>query len=188
MQKLKERYLELEADRKKIQKDLEKNVQSSELWYNRYENAIKARALIQDVAKMTQNKLTFHISNLVTTCLHSIPFEENYDFEIEFETRRNKTECDIWLSKNGEKIKPTDASGGGICDITSIGLQLAFYFLKKNRPLMIWDEPCKHLSKDYSPAAGEMIKMLTEKLNMQILMVTHNKDLAKAADNIIEVE
>ena len=188
MNKLRQKYLDLESRRKILREDLKKCEQDLISWYNRYNYGIKSRALIQDVAKKTQDKLTFHISNLVTTCLHSIPFEDNYEVEIVIETRRNKTECDIWLSKDGERIKPTDSSGGGVCDITSIGLQLAFYFLKKNRSLMIWDEPCKHLSREYSPAAGEMIKMLCDKLNMQILMVTHNKDLAKAADNLIEVE
>jgi len=187
MNDLKEKLIRLQTKRELLQLELKNKDYLANHWNSRYNSGIKSRSLIQEVAKQTQSKLKFHISNFVTTCLHSIPFKDNYDFEIEFEIRRNKTECDIWLTKGGERVKPTDSSGGGVCDITSLGLLLAFYFLKPNRPLMIWDEPCKHLSKDYSPAAGDMIKMLTDKLKMQILMVTHNKDLAKAADNLIEV-
>ena len=108
---------------------------------------------------------------------------------MEFQQKRNQTEGYIWLvTENGEKLKPVDDVGGGINDILSIANMIAFWCFNPNRPLMFWDEPTKHLSREYSEAAGNMIKTLIEEKGMQILMVTHDRVLAKSANNIIELE
>jgi ABC-type lipoprotein export system ATPase subunit len=91
------------------------------------------------------------------------------------------------VTETGEKLKPVDDVGGGVNDILSLGNMIAFWCLNPNRPLMFWDEPTKHLSREYSEAAGNMLKTLVEEKELQILMVSHDRKLAEVSNNIIEL-
>jgi DNA repair exonuclease SbcCD ATPase subunit len=149
--------------------------------------AEKAQLIIQHVAKQTQQELEYHISNLVTMALSSI-FPNPYEFQLEFIIRRNKTEADLWLVKDNEKLDPLNATGGGVVDVTSFALRVALWSLKRprSRNILILDEPFKNLSNDLQPKASQLLKELSDKLGLQILMVTHSQDLIEAADKVFE--
>jgi DNA repair exonuclease SbcCD ATPase subunit len=146
---------------------------------------MEARSIFQKAAQDTQAKLEEHISNLVTLALNAI-FEDPYEFKLEFVQKRGKTEADLWLVRNGQKVNPMDAAGGGVVDVVSFALRLAYWSLtKKTRPIFLLDEPFKHLSADLQSSAGEMLKMLSDKLNIQIIMVSHIVKLIECSDNIL---
>jgi len=142
------------------------------------EDIERARLIIQNTAKETQNQLTYRISNLITTCLESI-FPDPYEFDLDFVIRRNKTEADMNFVKGEDKFHPMTASGGGVVDLVSFILRPICYSLQnpKSRNAIIYDEPLKFLSKDLLEKANEMIQMLSEKLGLQMIIVTHLTEL-----------
>jgi len=147
-------------------------------------NLLKVQVLFQKAAEMTQKQLEFHISGLVSTALAAV-WDDPYEFKVEFIQRRGKTEADLWLIRNGSKIKPLDASGGGVVDILSIALRMAFWSLtKETRPLLILDEPFKHLSNNLQSKASAMLRMISKKLKLQILMISHIEELVANADRV----
>ena len=151
------------------------------------DDLLEVRALFQKAAQDTQQKLEFHISNLVSTALAAV-FDDPYTFQLEFVQKRNKTEAELWFVRNGEKMKPIDASGGGAVDVASFALRIAFWSLtKKTRPLIILDEPFKHLSADLQNRASDMLKMLSENLGLQIILVSHIDQLISNADKEFKV-
>jgi DNA repair exonuclease SbcCD ATPase subunit len=152
-----------------------------------HEESLKARALIQDAGKQTQQQLEYHISSIVTAAIVSV-FEEDIEFQVEFVERRGKTEADFWYIKNGEKVKPISSSGGGLLDITSFALRISFWNLKKTRAVMIFDEPMRFLSKDLVPKAVDMMRMLADKLGLQFIMVSHVPDFIEGADKNFIIE
>ena len=148
---------------------------------------LEVRGLFQTAAQATQQRLEFHIGGLVSTALAAV-FDDPDTFLLEFVQKRNKTEAELWFVNNGEKINPVDASGGGACDIASLALRVAFWSLtKKTRPLIFLDEPLKHLSDDLQEKAADMLKMLSEKLGLQIVMVSHIKKLIAGADREFKI-
>ena len=147
-------------------------------------NLLKVQTLFQKAAEMTQKQLEFHISGLVSTALAAV-WDDPYEFKVEFIQRRGKTEADLWLLRNGSKIKPLDASGGGVVDILSIALRMAFWSLtKETRPFLILDEPFKHLSGNLQSKAAAMLRMISKKLKLQILMISHVEKLVANADRV----
>jgi DNA repair exonuclease SbcCD ATPase subunit len=106
----------------------------------------------------------------------------------EFVERRNKTECDLWLMKDGQKLRPKFAVGGGVRDIVSFALRLSYWRLEKSSPVMILDEPFKNLSRNLIPKAVDTLKYLSNKFNLQMIIVTHIPELAEQADRLFEVE
>lgn len=143
----------------------------------------KAREIIRMVGLKTQEQLQFHISDVVSLALESV-FANPYKLELDFVKRRDKTECDIWFVRNDERVKPINASGGGAVDIASLALRVASWSMKtpRTRPVLILDEPTKMLSKDLSDKASFMLKEISNKLGIQMIIITHDSALSMWAD------
>ena len=82
-------------------------------------------------------------------------------------------EVDFLFSEFGKKQIPKESSGGGAIDIAENGLVLSVWSLNKNRASFIKDEPFSQLSKDHSQSASKMIKMLCDRLKIQIIICRH---------------
>ncbi len=153
------------------------------------EKTVKARAFVQTVAKETQQKIEFEISNLVSMALASV-FPDPYEVQLKFVERRNATEADIIFLKNGNETDDIlNNGGGGVADIASFALRVALWKIKKSRPTFILDEPDKFLhNPGYQEKASLMMKELCDKMGIQIIMVSDQANIIAAADNIIRVE
>jgi DNA repair exonuclease SbcCD ATPase subunit len=152
----------------------------------RQENIQKARSMVIIVAERMQRKLEFHISALVSMALAAV-FPDPYKFELRFIPRRGKTEADLVFIKNGnETTDLPNSGGGGVCDIASLALRIAVWNIKKTRACLILDEPTKYLhSPTYQAKASELIKELSEKIGLQIIMATDQDRLIEMADTEI---
>ena len=148
----------------------------------------QAREIIREVGLKTQQQLQFHISNITSLALEAV-FTDPYELLIEFVQRRNKTECDISFQREGNKIDPLTASGGGAVDVAAFALRLALWSMQtpKSNNVIILDEPLRFLSVAYQEKASQMIKELSEKLNLQFIIITHQPELCIYADKIFEV-
>jgi len=150
---------------------------------------MKAEAILQDVATETQNKIREKVETLVQMAIDAV-FGDGEEFRIDFVQRRNKTEADLCLiGPGGERIPPMAGSGGGLLDVMAFALRLACHALQKPAPrrVLILDEPFRFLDKVRKDKAAEMLKVLSEKTKMQIIMVTHEDSLIDAADKLYTV-
>jgi DNA repair protein SbcC/Rad50 len=153
-------------------------------------NILEAQTILQMVAQKTQEELKYHIESIVSMALDAV-FPEPYEFEVSFEIKANRTVAECWFVRDGQRVDPMNATGGGAVDIASFALRVVFWSLlyksKKIRPLLVLDEPFRFVSRDLQQKAGMMMKELSDKLGVQFIMVTHNKDLIDAADRVHEV-
>jgi ABC-type cobalamin/Fe3+-siderophores transport system ATPase subunit len=152
------------------------------------QRALKIRAAVQNVASNTQKKIEFQISNLVSMALAAV-FPDPYKFELRYITRRGKVEADLIFSKNGNETDDILANGGGgVADIASLALRIASWSLKRNRTVLILDEPTKFLHNvTYQEKASLLIKELSSRIGVQIIMVTDQAAMVDAADLEIAV-
>lgn len=149
----------------------------------------EAQATIQLVAQRTQEELEYHISELVTLAMAAV-FEDPYELEVEFVQRRGRTEADIWFKRRGEKVHPLMASGGGAVDVASFALRVALWQLARprSRSTLMLDEPLHWLKGGELPRKGAlMIKEISEKLEIQVIMISHIPDQIEGADKQIEM-
>ena len=160
-----------------------------------YEYLLKAQQIIQDVVQETQNKLKVQLTDIVNLALDSIPFPKKPDyFDMEFIVRRNQTECDLFFVQDNKQMDPVSSSGGGILDIISFGLQIACWSLQsgKKSNTIILDEPFKNLNDPNSELnlklfVSEMLKLLSEKLKIQFIIVGSNNDFSEIGDKVFSV-
>jgi len=143
----------------------------------------QAQVIIQQVAKLTQEQIIFHIEDIVNSAIDAV-FPGEYEFKIKFVNRRNKTECDIVLMKDENKLNPMLDNGGGVVDIVSFSLRIALWNLKNGKKMytVILDEPFKNLSKSLRPKACIILQELSKKLNLQFIIITHDQDIIDIAD------
>jgi len=149
----------------------------------------QAREIIREVGLKTQQQLQFHISDITSLALEAV-FDNPYKLFTEFIQRRNKTECDLYFERDGNRIDPLSASGGGTVDVASFALRVASWSIQRprSRNVLILDEPFRYLSSDLLPKASEMLNQISKKLKLQIIMVTHAEELIENADRVFEVK
>lgn len=147
----------------------------------------QSRSIMQLVAEGVQATAHKQITNIVSKCLETI-FEDPYEFLIKFEQKRGKTEANLIFIRDGNEIDPIYSSGGGVLDVASFALRLACLVLSKpkKRKILIMDEPYKMLSVEYLDRVAQLLKLMSEELDVQFIIVTHSKFLK--IGKVIEIE
>lgn len=176
------KYLELEKSILRLESKI--NRKKEEL-----ENLEQAQTIIQIVGKTTQEELQYHLSELVTLAMENV-LDDPYKLITNFVIRRGKTEVDLLFERNGETVNPLNATGGGAVDIASLALQFSLWGMQtpRTRKTFILDEPLKWLKGNDLPVKGaNLIKQISERLGVQIIMVSHSPELIESADNVIEI-
>jgi DNA repair exonuclease SbcCD ATPase subunit len=153
--------------------------------------AEEGQKLIQVIAQKAQTTAHSKISGMVTKCLKAVFGAEAYEFKVEFEKKRGKTEAKLTFVRSGEEFHPTTECGLGQVDVASLALRL-ICLLMKNPParrVLVLDEPMKWVSKKYVGRVGSLLQQLSSELDLQIIMVTHNEELREGlkAGKVIEL-
>lgn len=164
---------------KEIQNKLEHLIKESEV-------AEQAHVAIQEVAKLTQKELEYHVSNTVSRGLAAI-FDDPYKFCLEFVLRRDKTEADLIWERDGSQYLP---NGGGVRDISSFALLIAMRSIqaRPGAPFFALDEPFKGLKPSgLQTRAGVMLREISKGLGLQLLIITHDAAIIESADTSYEV-
>ena len=149
----------------------------------------EAQTIIQNIAQLTQEQLQYHISELVTLAMAAV-FDDPYELQVEFALKRNRTECDLWFVRNGKKISPLSASGGGAVDVASFALRVTLWSLANpsTHNTLVLDEPLHFLKGDELPEKGAaMIKELSSRIGLQVIMISHIPDQIEGADRVHKV-
>jgi DNA repair exonuclease SbcCD ATPase subunit len=165
--------------------DLNNRVRDARRGLHRHE---QAREIIREVGLRTQQQLQVHISDITSLALEAV-FDDPYELVVEFVQRRNKTECDLYFQRDGQRVDPISASGGGAVDVAAFALRIAAWSMQtpRSRNTIILDEPLRFLSEDLQEQASRMIKELSERLGIQFVIITHEETLAQHADKTFEV-
>lgn len=138
----------------------------------------EARQIIYAVADNVQRSAYDRIAGVVSKCLEAV-FDEPYRLVMDFQKKRGRTEVALHFERDGMRIDPMTASGGGVVDVASFALRLSALMLSRPplRRLLVLDEPFKFVSADYRGRVRVMLEMLSAEMGVQIIMVTHIDEL-----------
>ena len=188
--RIRQLFLQSKGMLKQIDSDLLRNKEQLESLRERIKLLEQAQAFLQKIAQDTQSNLKFQIEDIVNLALETC-FPNEYKFQLQFNISRGKTDAElVFISqKTGRPIDPMNASGGGVVDITTFALRIASYALEQGIDnVMILDEPFRFVSKDLVAREGEILKVLSEKIGLQVILVTHIGELIDVADKVFEVK
>lgn len=169
--------------RDKINDSLVENLEKIELLDENVELLDKVNILFQKTSEYARSQAKIQIESLVSKCLQFI-FEAEIEFKIEIEELRGRPSAKFYIVTKMEdrevKLEPEHSKGGGVVDIVSLALRIAFLETHKPKILgpLILDEPAKHVSGEYIYNVSDFLKQNSEIFNRQIIMVTHDNFLA----------
>lgn len=152
----------------------------------------KCQIFLQGIAEKVQNSAKLQIEQIVQATL-DVCFPGQFKFDITFIPARGKTNVEISLIEDGEKINPMLATGGSLIDIISFGLRMAVLSVRmqdKDSPVdnvLLMDEPFKFLDSHRQIVIAHLLKDMCQTLGIQIVIITHRQEIEDQADKLFLV-
>jgi len=82
----------------------------------------------------------------------------------------------------------TDAYGGSVTTVQSVLLRIVVLTRRGMRPLLLLDESLAAIAESYVPRVGEFLSLLSERLGLDVLAVTHNPALIEQAKTAYRIQ
>ncbi|WP_287585485.1 hypothetical protein, partial [Candidatus Borrarchaeum sp.] len=137
------------------------------------------------VGILAQQEFEDVVETLVTQALRFV-FGDNHSFVIESEISHNQPEVHLFIDIDGERFSPKDDElSGGQADVVSFALRVVLWAIQyeRTRATLVFDEPfrCLHGLQNIE-SVKEMIRYLSETLDLQFIIITQEGELSKIAD------
>ncbi len=172
-------------------KEIEHKIQKGNQKTIRLERALE---IVKRVGLKTQKQLEYHLAEQVNLAMDAV-FDDPYQLKVNFHEKRGKTEVELLFTRGDMEFPPIGSSGGGVIDVASLALRIAYWAMRqdqKSRPVLILDEPFSQLKGiDANSRALEIIKEISEQLNLQIISVSDERisrsDIIEKATRVFQV-
>lgn len=150
----------------------------------------KVQILLQKTSDYARRQAKERIESIVSEALNVV-FGGSHRFVIELGLKANQPVAEFWLN-DGSTItkleKPDYDRGGGKVDIIALALRIAIGEMEGVQGPLFLDEVGKHVSKEYTANVAYFLKEYSAQFNRQIILITHNADLAEIGDVGLEVK
>jgi len=125
------------------------------------------------------------IEKLVTFGLKTVFPDQNLKFHINLDQKYNGIYTTFTTEKVGEAIgNVLDSFGGGLVNVESFLLRIITLFQANLSPFFFLDESFSHLSEEYVPNCGELLKKLCQDLGITVFLITHQQLMLNSADKV----
>ncbi len=188
LSKLRSKIDELKTERNTLINLAEEKADKIDELNNGVEDHTKARELLLNILANIQGDFSKKVEALVTKAIQIVFSDRNFEFKLLFEEKRNNIECRPVIMEDGIEYIPKDDLGGSILDVIGFALRVVLITLErpKKRLFIAMDEPFRWLG-NLRRKAGLMVKEICKGLRLQILFVTHDKDLVEIADKVYHI-
>ncbi len=153
---------------------------------------VQAVELLSLVQKVTRDKIKESFEKIVTHALNYIFESDKYSFHLVFGRRGNLQELDfaVQTPEKNEPLDPMTTDAGGILNIISFALRVVLMEVAspKINGFIISDESFSNLSEEYVERASQFLKEINQKMDRQIIAISHQSKMLDSADKLIEVK
>jgi DNA repair ATPase RecN len=150
----------------------------------RSERLEKIAIVLSSYADERQEAIQGQIEGVVTQGLRTI-FGEPMDFKIVNKMVGKRPEIDFLIVTGELETAILEARGGGVAAVAGFLLQAVLVLLLPNTtPLLFLDEVFSQVSEEYRPPLSAFIKELTERTELQVVLVTHSDEFVTDADRV----
>lgn len=151
-----------------------------------------AHDLLSKLADRKREEVRVRVERIVLAALRAV-FGPSIGFRFDVSILRGVVAIrpEIGFTRPGGAMAyvGVDQVAGGVVDVVSLAMRVAVLLSRrpKLRPVLIADEPLKHLSDEYLPAAAEMLRRLADECGLQMLIVSHEPDVSLQAHRVFRV-
>ncbi len=149
----------------------------------------KALVVLQRLEETWRGHYEAAIAGLGGQGINSVFVDAEYEVLLESSIKRGVANLDIILVKDGERVRLKGGSGGSVVQVLAYLLR---YFMTTSqspewRRMEALDEPFSMLSAAHRPALCQLVREITDRLDFQLLLSSHEDELLDAADVAYEV-
>lgn len=183
---MRQRINEALANRRQLMSDLSDSVESLGQTEALIQENLEQRDIARKAAGLVQDNLAAKLSGIVTKAISTV-FEEPIEFVVQFVERRGVSECDLSLKIGEDYYDILNEQGGGVADVCSMCLQMAFIMMSQVNRVLVIDEPARHMDVVAQERFIAVLKQLCRELKFTIIMVTHSQAFSDNADKVFTV-
>jgi DNA repair ATPase RecN len=132
------------------------------------------------------------VESLLTEGLQAIFDDLDLSVRSEIDIQRGKVAVDlITVQKQADGTitegASTDVYGGSVATVQSVLLRIVVLNRRGLRPLLLLDESLAAVSEHYVPRVGQFLSVLSKRMGLDVLAVSHNPSLVEAANNAYRI-
>jgi len=150
------------------------------------EKAVQSLNFVEESVRSVRNKTLRSIETVANEALQSV-YDEDIKLECAFGIKRDRSAVTLRYIKkigDGQSVKrDPEGSGCGVSDVVAFALRLVLIKATGSEPILIADEPFKQLDKEQAPKAASLLKFLSKKMGVQIILSSHHAAMREAADH-----
>ena len=146
-----------------------------------------ARGLFQKASTYLRVQISSRFADLATRALRYIFQREDIEFIVELDVKANLPAASFYVVIGEHKVDPKDALGGSMYEVIGVCLRLVCLEVFDLKGPLILDEPLRSVDSVNLQNALEFILQYCRESGRQLFIVTHNEQIARAADKLFEV-
>jgi hypothetical protein len=148
---------------------------------------VKTSAVLKHLLDTMVRDEMIKMAGLITYGLKSVFDDQDLSFVPDILKKNDKVH--IELNTHNGKIEGDYSSFGGSVAVLESYLLRILCMLKQNLArLMLLDETFAAVGEEYLANVGKLVSELSKKLNIDVLLVTHQKEFMHTADHVYRVK
>jgi len=142
----------------------------------------EALVILQSLEKKWRGAFEQALATVVSEGLSAV-FGRPITIGIESDLKRGVASVNITMTDGDVTTSILGAEGGSVVNVVSFLLRVLLTISVRPplRRLLILDEPFSHVSAEYRPALCQLLREMAQRLEIQIVLVSHEEELADAA-------
>lgn len=156
------------------------------------ELSTEALQFLEEVANSRRSTMKGRIESVLTEALQLV-YGDSRSIEMVYSVKNNRSHLAFEVIKQtdaGEVRRILDGTGAGlgVSDTVSVPLRLLILLgSKASDRVCVLDECYKHVDKERIMLVVKFLKVLTERLGMQVILLSHHEQLLPEVDAAYEV-
>lgn len=123
-------------------------------------------------------------SEIVTEGLSYVFHDQNLTFQVNVEKKHGGIWVEFETASDEVTGQPIESFGGGVLSVESLILRILVLMEKDLSRYLILDESLGALSEEYIDQMSKFISQMSERFDVDILLVTHNDAFLDHADTV----
>lgn len=142
----------------------------------------EALVILQSLEKKWRGAFEQALATVVSEGLSAV-FGRPITISIESKLARGVASVNITMTDGDVTTSILGAEGGSVVNVVSFLLRVLLTISVRPplRRLLVLDEPFSHVSTEYRPALCQLLREMAQRLEIQIVLVSHEEELADAA-------
>jgi len=167
-----------------MEKDIVKLVEKMDI-------AQEGLSFLEAFANERRGAMKGRIESVITEAMQLI-YDDSYRCELTYSVKNNRSHLAIEMIRKtprGEVRREIGGFGGGMADTMSVPMRLMVLMgSKQTDKVCVVDEAWKHMDGERVELVGKFLRLLADRLGIQVVFCSHHSMLRDFADQTFDVE